>query len=147
MLRRPRILLIAGYRPFKYRLAGGPNAVSSPLIDVLASLKIPVEITVASTPFRELGVPLIHNHIIVLSNNVKVLHFSPLRYFIEIPLLIARSDLAHVFSGEPRYLLFAVIAKFLRKKLVVTFHGHYVEEYFEKRFQNIKSCGTVSLQD
>jgi len=138
MLRKPRILLIAGYRPFKYRRAGGPNAVSSPLIDALASLKIPVEITVASTPFRELGVSLIRNHITVLSNNVRVLHLSLLRYFIDILLLIAKSDLIHIFSGEPKQLLFAVMAKFLRKKLVVTFHGHYIEEYLEKKIQNTK---------
>ena len=52
-----KILFVGGYRPFSYRKASGPDAVSSPLIDKFA-LKLPegIEMIVLSTQFKELAI-------------------------------------------------------------------------------------------
>ncbi len=130
------MLFIGGYRPFKYRRKGGPNAVSSPLIDAFA-LKAPrgFQIIVLSTPFRELAVPILKPLMIRLRGKV-ILKYIPL--LSALPLImreVAKAHVIHVFAGgEPLSVLIQLIAKILGKKSIVTFHGYDpIVSYFERR--------------
>jgi glycosyltransferase involved in cell wall biosynthesis len=131
-----RILFIGGYKPFKYRKAGGPNAVSSPLIEMLA-LNLPkgIEVTVLSTPFKDLTLPLIRPTRIKLGRGVTVKYVPLLSAMLLITSEIAKAHLVHVFAGGELFsILIQIIAKILGKKVVVTFHGYRpLALYFEGR--------------
>jgi len=130
-----RVLFVGGYRPFKYRRRGGPNAVSSPLIDAFA-LKAPREfqITVLSTPFRELAIPILKPLTIKLRGKI-VLKYMPL--LSALPLImreVAKTHVVHVFAGgEPLSVLIQLISRILGKKTVVTFHSYDPIEFYYER--------------
>jgi len=138
MQRQPviRVLFIGGYRPFRLRKAGGPNAVSSPLIDAFALITPKrLEITVLSTPFKEITLPVFRPTTLKLGKIV--VKYMPL--VTAIPVLIneiAKAHLIHVFAGgEPLSILIQLIAKMLGRKVIATFHGYIpMEFYFEGRF-------------
>lgn len=130
-----RILIIGGYRPFTLRGlrgGGGPNAVSAPLVDAFAKINLDgIQITVLSTPFREMGIPLFKPVELRLSNCVKVQYIPVLNPFFILRELV-RCDLVHVFALESRYIVVILFSKFLRKKIVVSSHGYSPMEMLMK---------------
>jgi len=106
------------------RGGGGPNAVSASLVDAFAKINLDdIQITVLSTPFREMGIPLFKPVELRLSNCVKVQYIPMLNPFLILRELV-RCDLVHVFALEPRYIVVILFSKFLRKKIVVSSHGY-----------------------
>ena len=130
------MLFVGGYRHFEYRKRGGAKLVSSLLIDML-TLKLPknMEVTVLSTPFKELTIPLVKPPTIKLKEGI-ILRYMPLLSML--PLImseIAKAHLVHVFAGgNPFSILIQIIAKILGRKVIVTFPScSQLELYFEKR--------------
>jgi glycosyltransferase involved in cell wall biosynthesis len=127
-MNRPlKVCFIGGYRPFPLRGlrgGGGPNAVSAPLIDAFAKTNLNnIQIVVMSTPFKEIGVPLVAPKSFSLSKNVEV-HYIPILNPFVVLKRLAQCDLVHIFALEPQNIIICLFSKILRKKVVVTSHGY-----------------------
>jgi hypothetical protein len=78
---------------------------------------------VLSTPFRELGVPVLRPRKLILSKNIEVRYIPLLNPFPAI-VELAKCDLVHIFALEPQNIIIAFLSKILRKKTIVTGHGY-----------------------
>jgi len=127
-MNRPlKVFFIGGYRPFVLRGlrgGGGPNAVSAPLIDAFAKMKMNnIHITVMSNPFREIGIPLVKPRSFSLSKSVEV-HYIPLLNPFIIMKGLVQCDLVHIFALDPQNIIICLFSKILGKKTIVTSHGY-----------------------
>ncbi|NAZ13373.1 MAG: glycosyltransferase [Desulfurococcales archaeon] len=127
MRRALKICFLGGYRPYNLRGlrgGGGPNAVSAPLIDAFAKMDLnSIRMIVLSTPFRELGVPVLRPRKLILSENVEV-RYIPLLNPLSVIIELAKCDLVHIFALEPQNIIIALLSKILRKKTITTSHGY-----------------------
>jgi glycosyltransferase involved in cell wall biosynthesis len=127
MRRALRICFLGGYRPYNLRGlrgGGGPNAVSAPLIDAFAKMNLnSIRMIVLSTPFRELGIPVLRPRKLLLSKNVEV-RYIPLLNPLPVIIELAKCDLVHIFALEPQNIIIAFLSKILRKKTIATSHGY-----------------------
>ena len=106
------------------RGGGEPNAVSAPLIGGFAKMNLnSIRMIVLSTPFRELGMPILRPGKFLLSKNVEV-RYIPLLNPLSVAIELAKCDLAHIFALEPQNIIIALLSKILRKKTIVTSHGY-----------------------
>jgi hypothetical protein len=118
-MRRALKSFLGGYRPYSLRGlrgGGGPNAVSASLIDAFAKMNLnSIKMIVLSTPFRELGIPVLRPRKLILSKNIEV-HYIPLLNPLPVIIELAKSDLIHIFALEPQNIIIALLSKILRKK-------------------------------
>jgi hypothetical protein len=103
---------LGGYRPYNLRElrgGGGPNAVSAPLIDTFAKMNLnSIKMIMLSTPFRELGVPVLRSRKLILSKNVEV-RYIPLLNPLPVIIELAKCDLVHIFALEPQNIIITLL--------------------------------------